>query len=334
MHSADLDVLEGACQWLAEGRRIVLGTVVRTWGSAPRPVGSMMVMDHSGHVMGSVSGGCIEQDLIERIQCGRLATRGVELLSYGGSAEEARRFGLPCGGELKLVLEPVGTWSQLEALRDAVRQQRLVTRMLDLETGNVVLVPGNRTERMAFDGRTMVTSHGPRARLIVIGAVQIARYVASFAQSLDYQVVVCEPRAEYRDAWDVPGVAVLSDMPDDVLLTLQPDCHTAVVALTHDPKLDDLALLEALKSPAFYVGVLGSKTSHVKRCARLAMFDLTAEEISRLHGPVGIRLGGNTPPEIALAILAEMTMIRNGVSTAPNRNHDACSKGEASRSIG
>jgi len=153
--------------------------------------------------------------------------------------------------------------------------------------------------------------HGPRWRLLIIGAGQASSYLANMALALDYEVIVCDPREEFRQTWDVPGTTLLADMPDDAVVALGIDRHSAVVALTHDPKLDDMALLEALKSPAFYVGALGSTASNAKRRQRLALFDLTAEQIARLHGPVGLDIGSRTPPEIAVAILAHLISVRN-----------------------
>jgi len=211
------------------------------------------------------------------------------------------------------VLEPVKDSAGLDELLGAIERHELVARFLDLETGKSRIEPGRWSDALEFDGRVLKTVHGPRWRLLLIGAAQLSRYVAQMAQALDYHVTVCDPREEYADAWDLPGVPLDRGYPDDVVLAMNLDAHSAVVAVTHDPKLDDVALLEALKSPAFYVGALGSKANNDKRRKRLADFDLSAEEISRLHGPVGLKIGSRTPPEIAVAILAEMTAVRRGV---------------------
>ena len=155
--------------------------------------------------------------------------------------------------------------------------------------------------------------HGPRWRLLLIGAGQVTRYLAQMAQALDYHVTVCDPRGEYADGWDFKEVPINRGYPDDVVVAMNLDAHSAVVAVTHDPKLDDAALLEALKSPAFYVGALGSQKNNDARRKRLADFDLAPSEIARLRGPVGLKIGSKTPPEIAVAILAEMTAVRRGV---------------------
>jgi xanthine dehydrogenase accessory factor len=264
-------------------------------------------------VVGSVSGGCIEDDMIDQVRTGQLVQDKPATTKYGVTAEEAKRFGLPCGGTLELVLEPLTKESALDELLVRVERHELVKRRLDMKSGRASIEPANSTDQLTFDGKTLTTVHGPRWRLILIGAGQLTKYLAQMAQGLDYEVIVCDPRVEYADIWDVPHVTLKRGMPDDVVTELNPDGHTAVVTLTHDPKLDDLALLEALKSPAFYVGAIGSKKNNDARRQRLADFDLSQEEINRLHGPVGLKIGSKTPPEIAIAILAEMTAIRNGV---------------------
>jgi xanthine dehydrogenase accessory factor len=313
MDSVDLQVLKSAQAWLRAGHRVVLATVVETWGSAPRPAGAMLAVRDDGQVAGSVSGGCVEDDLIERIRSRDLAGDKPQLTVYGISKEEATRFGLPCGGQLRIVLEPLVRADWLDEMLERVSRRELVARELVLESGAVRLSAGNRADMMSFDGKLLRTVHGPRWRLLIIGAGQLSRYVAQMALALDYNVIVCDPREEYSDSWDVPGVEFTRGMPDDVITALDLDSHSAVVALTHDPKLDDLALIEALKSAAFYVGALGSRSNTAKRKKRLTEFDLSQAELDRLHGPVGLRIGSKTPPEIAVAILAEMTAVRHGV---------------------
>lgn len=313
MDSVDLQVLKSAREWVASGRRVVMATVVKTWGSAPRPIGALTAIRDDGMVVGSVSGGCIEDDMILQVRAGELVKDKPETTRYGVSAEEAKRFGLPCGGTLELVLEPLTGDSGIDELLKRVERHELVIRTLDMETGHVTIRPAQRPDQLAFDGKTLVTVHGPRWRLLIIGAGQLSSYLAQMAQALDYQVTVCDPREEYSETWNVAGAEFKRGMPDDTVIEMNPDGHTAVVTLTHDPKLDDMALLEALKSPAFYVGAIGSRKNNDARRRRLAEFDLSQEEIARLHGPVGLKLGSKTPPEIAIAILAEMTAIRNGV---------------------
>jgi xanthine dehydrogenase accessory factor len=313
MDNLDTQVLDAARKWAAAGHRFALITVARTWGSAPRPPGAWMILRDDGQVQGSVSGGCIEDDLIRRAADGEFADGGTRLLRYGVTADEAHRFGLPCGGTLELVLEPAPDAALLEQLAQRIGTGQLVQRRVALVSGAVSLEGGRAGDSQQWDGQTLVTLHGPAWRLLIIGAGQISRYLASMAQALGYRVYICDPRSEYADGWDVPGTERIAAMPDDAVTELGLDPRSAVVALTHDPKLDDMALLEALKSPAFYVGALGSHANNSKRRARLLQyFDLSQAEVDRLHGPVGLPIGSRTPPEIAVSILAEMTAVKNG----------------------
>ncbi len=314
MDSVDLEVLKRSAEWLDAGRRVLLVTVVNTWGSSPRPEGAMLAVRDDGHVVGSVSGGCIEDDIIDRTRRLGMTQTQVEAVTYGVSADEARRFGLPCGGTIRLVLEPLNKESGILALLREIEAGHLVARRLDLLTGMTSLHPAHATDGLAFDGATLTTIHGPRYRMLVIGASQLSKYLAQIAVGLDYQVTICDPRDEYTETWDIPGVTLVRTMPDDTVKAMRLDERCAVVALTHDPKLDDLALMEALKSPAFYVGALGSRANNEKRRTRLREFDVTDAEIARLHGPIGIYIGSRTPPEIAISILAEVTAVKNGVA--------------------
>ena len=313
MDSLDLQVLEQARNWRREGHAVWLVTVLETWGSAPRPPGALLAMRDDGLVVGSVSGGCVEDDLIERVRKGeRVATPS--LIAYGVTKEEAARFGLPCGGNLRLVQEPLGDTRWIDEVLDRCARHELVARVLDLASGTVRVEAAARGDAFAFDGKSLRALYGPRWRMLVIGAGQLSRSLAQMALGLDFEVIVCDPREEYHLTWDVPGTVFSKAMPDDIAIEMQLDPHTAVVAVTHDPKLDDMALLEALKSPAFYIGALGSRGNTARRKERLAMFDLSAAEIDRLHGPIGLDIGSRTPAEIAIAILAEIVAVRNGVA--------------------
>jgi xanthine dehydrogenase accessory factor len=313
MDSVDLDVLRKSAAWVDEGRRVLLVTVVKTWGSSPRPEGALLAVREDGLVVGSVSGGCIEDDIVDRTRReGQRATK-CEVVTYGVSADEARRFGLPCGGTIELVLEPLTRESGMRALLREVETGQLVARRLDLASGFATLHPAQPNDGLTFDGRVLRTIHGPRYRMLVIGASQLSKYLAQIAVGLGYDVTICDPREEYTETWDVPGVRLVRTMPDDTVHAMRPDERLAIVALTHDPKLDDLALMEALRSRAFYVGAIGSRANNEKRRERLREFDLGDAEIARLHGPIGLYIGSRTPPEIAISILAEITAIKNGV---------------------
>jgi xanthine dehydrogenase accessory factor len=312
MDSLDLQVLAQARAWLQQGHPVWLVTVLETWGSAPRPPGALLAMRGDGLVVGSVSGGCVEDDLIERVRKGeRVATPS--LVNYGVSKEEAARFGLPCGGNLRLVQEPLVDAAWITEVLERTARHELVARCLDLASGVVSVESATRGEAFAFDGKSLRALFGPRWRLVVIGAGQLSRVVAQMALALDFDVICCDPREEYHLTWDIPGTSFSKAMPDDLVVELHLDPHSAVIAVTHDPKLDDMALLEALKSPAFYVGALGSRSNTAKRKERLALFDLSADEIAKLHGPIGLDLGSRTPAEIAVSIVAEIVAVRNGV---------------------
>ena len=318
MDSLDLQVLAQARDWLNEGQSVWLVTVIETWGSAPRPPGALLALRNDGLVVGSVSGGCVEDDLIERVRLGERVDRP-SLVNYGVTKEEAARFGLPCGGNLRLVQEPLRASGWIDEVLVRTERHELVARRLDLETGDVTIESAHRDDSFTFDGQTMRALFGPRWRLLMIGAGQLSRAVAPIAMALDFDVICCDPREEYHMTWDVPGTTFSNAMPDDLAVELILDPHCAVIALTHDPKLDDMTLMEALKSPAFYIGALGSRGNTQKRKERLKEFDLTEEQIDRLHGPIGLDLGSKTPAEIAVSIVAEIIAVRNGVALAQKK---------------
>ncbi|HEY4298871.1 MAG TPA: XdhC family protein, partial [Paraburkholderia sp.] len=240
MDSVNLEVLKASIRWIRARHRVLLVTVVRTWGSSPRPEGSMLVVRDDGVVAGSVSGGCIEDDLIDRVRRDGVMPSRPQAVRYGISAAEAHRFGLPCGGTIELVLEPLSDAGGIEELCERVGAGELVARTLDMATGEATLSAAGTTDGVLFDGERFVTIHGPRYRMLVIGAGQLSRYLCSIATGLDYQVTVCDPREEYTDVWDVPGTTLVRTMPDDTVLDMKLDERSAVIALTHDPKLDDL----------------------------------------------------------------------------------------------
>ena len=321
MEDLDTRVLRTAVGWHAAGLPVVLVTVARTWGSSPRPPGSLMAINGRGETVGSVSGGCIEDDLIHRIREGGVqaacATDTPAVLRYGISADEAHRFGLPCGGTVELVLEPVSVRSRLDELLQACLARRSTERVLNLTTGEVTLNEGGRDGLPRLDEQHLTTHLGPQARLIVIGAGDLSRFLCQMALGLGFEVIVCDPREESRASWQLDGVVFSQEMPDDLILRLKPDARTAVVAVTHDPKLDDLALIDALQSDAFYVGAIGSRRHSELRKTRLhEHFDLSHQALDALHGPAGLYIGSKTPAEIALSIMAEVVAVKNGVGAS------------------
>lgn len=316
MESLDLRVLGDALAWRRAGHAVTLVTVVETWGSAPRPPGALLAVRDDGIVSGSVSGGCVEDDLIARVKSGE-RNAAPSMVAYGVTKDEAARFGLPCGGTLRLVQEPLRETGWVEELLARTAGHELVARTLVLATGRVTLAPASRDERMRFDGLELTTLFGPKWRMLLVGAGQLSQAVAQMAVLLDFDVLVCDPREEYSNTLAVTGARHVPGMPDDVVREMRPDAHTAIVALTHDPKLDDMALMEALRSDAFYVGALGSSRNQATRKQRLAEhFGLTEEELARLHGPVGLRIGAKTPAEIAVSILGEIVECKNPAAQA------------------
>ncbi|MCB5188929.1 XdhC family protein [Methylobacillus caricis] len=310
MHALDQEVLEQALAWLNADHEVHLFTVVQTWGSAPRLPGALLAVRDDGQLVGSVSGGCIEDDLADKAREGVLPTK-TALLEYGVSRDEAQRYGIPCGGRLQIFVEPLKSTQHIQLLLQSLHERRLVKRSVRLGTGEVMLADAMPGSVAALDGDWFHSYFGPQWRLLIIGANQLGAMLASMAQALEFQVLMCDPREEMRAQWRVDSVSWQAGMPDDVVLDITPDSFTAIVAVTHDPKLDDMALLEALRSEAFYIGALGSRLNQEKRRERLRMFDLNDEEIGRLHGPVGLPIGSRTPAEIAVAILAEIIQIRS-----------------------
>lgn len=318
MESIDLMVLRTARDWLAAGEQVLLATVARTWGSSPRPVGSMMALREDGRVIGSVSGGCIEDDLVHRYTRaygGSGVSDGLpQVVCYGVSADEAHRFGLPCGGTLELVLEFNPCHRALGLLLERLDAGGLARRSLDLASGTATLEHTSTPEQFSFDGARMVSTLGPGYRMLLIGAGALAEYVATMAQFNGFKVTVCDPRPEHMAGWSVAGVEQVVGMPDDVVRAYVPDLRTCILALSHDPKLDDLALLEALHGPAFYIGAIGSRRNSQQRRERLIEhFGETEASLKRLHGPIGIYIGSKTPAEIAVSVMAEILACKNNV---------------------
>jgi len=328
MENLDVMVLRTLRDWRQAGQRALLATVVRTWGSSPRPVGSIMALREDGTVVGSVSGGCIEDDLIYQYtqayaagQTGGAAVQGKAIpsgppafIKYGVSADEAHRFGLPCGGTLELLLEFDPSAADLATLVSALEAGQLMQRQVSLKDGRVSQSLSAAPSELIVTATELVNTFGPEYRMLLIGAGQLTEYLATMALFSGFAVTVCDPREEYRSAWSVAGAVVLSDMPDDVVNAFKPDRRSCVIALTHDPKLDDLALLEALNTEAFYIGAIGSRRNNEARHQRMAEhFELSESTLARLRGPIGIYIGSKTPSEIAVSVMAEVLAVKNGV---------------------
>lgn len=284
-----------------------------------------MALSEDGSVVGSVSGGCIEDDLAsEYTKACRQATgtnaphkilphTSVQRIIYGIGADEAHRFGLPCGGTLELLLEFNPEISTLQALIEQMEAGELVGRATDLKSGHVTLHKLDSPKSVTVSDDLLFNTFGPAFRMLVIGAGQLSEYLCTMALFCGFSVTVCDPRETYVKAWTVPNVKMTRDMPDDAVKSFRADRHSCIVATTHDPKLDDMALLEALESDAFYVGAIGSRKNQSMRRERMhEHFGLGQALLNRLHGPAGLSIGSKTPAEIAISIMAEVLAVKNG----------------------
>lgn len=312
----DIEVLNAALNWLATGEQVVMVTVLKTWGSSPRPPGSLMVMNLSGKYAGSVSGGCIERQLIERLQTHQLVESYPELIHYGVDAQQATQQGLPCGGQMRLFVEQLTDAHPIEQLLTEIRQGRLVAREVDITTGAVELFPGKAGREMQQTQSAVIKTFGPAWQLFIIGDGQIATQLARMALQLGYSIVICDPRDSYesQENQEIVGqIEYIKTMPDDAIKQIANIKRTAVLALAHDPRQDDLGLTAALESDAFYIGALGSRKSASSRLQRLASLGYSDDQLNRIHGPVGLDIGSKKPAEIALSILAHITAVKNGI---------------------
>jgi len=313
MENLDLMVLRSLRDWRLAGRRAMLVTVTRTWGSSPRPVGSIMALAQGGAVVGSVSGGCIEDDMTAQ-HAQAIPSGPPQQVRYCVSADEARRFGLPCGGTLELLLEFDPDASLLDTLVSTLERGELLERRVSLQEGHVELRAVSAPQPLRLTQEHLYNTFGPEYRMLIIGAGQLSEYLATMALFCGFAVTVCDPREEYSGAWGVAGVTLTREMPDDVVQSFRPDARSCVVALTHDPKLDDLALLEALQSEAFYVGAIGSRRNNRARHARMIEhFGHTKDSLANLRGPIGIYIGSKMPSEIAVSVMAEILAVKNRV---------------------
>ena len=346
LSGADQEVLTQLTRWMSAGMSCWLATVIKTWGSSPRPIGALFCCNEAGQTAGSLSGGCIEEDLLEKLQRGEIAKTAPQILVYGATPEETERLGLPCGGQLHLLIEPQvdqQRLAQFQQIADRLTARECMQRRVKLSTGEMEITEEERFSPLELVGdfdaltqgdgvgvggdvgesgeRFMVQTLGPRYQLFLIGAGPVSIYLAQMAQMLDYQVLVCDPREEVIADWPVAGAQLICDMPDDAIRRAATDNFSAIIALTHDPRIDDMGLMEALKTDAFFVGAMGSARTSAKRRERLLQLGLSQAEVARLHAPVGLPIGSKTPAEIALAILSQLKALRAiaQVSDRPER---------------
>nr|WP_321253225.1 XdhC family protein [uncultured Ruegeria sp.] len=312
---------ETALNWFRKGRGAALATVVDTWGSAPRRVGSRLVIGGDGRIEGSVSGGCVEGAVI--VEAMEAIDEGeARLLEFGVSDEDAFAVGLACGGTIRVLVEPVGsvlTENMLTDLVAARAEREAVAYEVNIDTGHRALRRNAYHERLRMDrsgfeadGKTFVAVHNPPLRLIIVGAVHIAQALVPMARIAGYDPAIIDPREAFASSARFPGETILTEWPDEAVAQLGLDARTAVVLLTHDPKLDDPALQAALQADVFYIGALGSTRTHAKRVDRMTQAGFTDAQIARIHGPIGLDIGAADPSEIAVAILAQMTAVLRG----------------------
>lgn len=309
MKNADLEVLETCVAWLKDGHQVDLVTVVNTWGSSPKPLGSLAAVRQDGVLVGSVSGGCVEKQLSQSFQ-GQSLSR---VHAYHIDDQQARRFGLACGGQLELVFESLSDVAPLESIVASLHNRERVSRTTTIGKTDSTIEDAKPNDTFSYDGRIVKKVFGPDWQILLIGAGQLSSYVAQFALATDFDVMVCDPRPEFKQAWDVDATTLLDLQPHEAVLQHATDFHTAVLALTHDPNLDDMALIEALPQSCFYIGALGSKRNYERRCERLANL-LEPNEIEKLHSPIGLSIGSRSSAEIAISIVAELVKTRSRLS--------------------
>ena len=338
MRSSQQHIIESVNGWLADGQPVWVCTILKTWGSSPRPIGAMLACNSAGELFGSLSGGCIEEDFLEQLRDGSLKARydaegGPFVIEYGVTEAEQARLKLPCGGQLHVLLEYVKPSPEnrgvFAALVQALQSHSKVSRRVELVTGALSVysleassvadevetaeaASESGAAPVELDEGVMLHRLSPVYRLLLLGAGDVARYVAEMAIALEYEVTLCDPRPNYLDHWSVSGVEISASLPDDLVRAKFSNPYSGIVALAHDPRVDDMALMEALKTDAFYVGAMGSERTSAARRERLPELGLSEAEIATLHAPIGFQIGSKTPAEIAIAVMAEITAVRHG----------------------
>ena len=320
MDTVDQEVLKQLSFWLEDSKRCWLATIVRTFSSSPRPVGSLMAFSNDGDQVGSLSGGCVEEELCRNLLDNKMPISPT-IFKFGINSEESARLGLPCGGQMEILVEQISSIDKykqhISSILKSIDNHQCIRREVSLTTSEILEFKATAEQRLknciTLSDTTFNHTLGPAFSLIIVGANQISRYLAEFALALNYRVMICDPRPDAINNLHVQGVEIVQQMPDDFILHKKPDQQYAIVTVTHDPKIDDLALIEALASDAFYVGAMGSTQTSAarrKRLLNMTLVDLTEQQLDKLHAPVGLSIGSKTPPEIALSIMAELTRLR------------------------
>jgi xanthine dehydrogenase accessory factor len=312
MNSTDQDILSCLLASLKRGEKPWLVTVVRTIGSSPRPVGSLVAFRADGSQVGSVSGGCVEEDLIARLLAGEFNGTRVYITEYGVSSEDNEKWGLPCGGRLELAIQQLDTkdLSWVTGAHQAMSARQTLSRSVTLASGETQISSAEHFGPLEKSDNVLTHCFGPRHRLLLVGAGQLAASLSTLALAMDYEVLLADSREWALDQWQGPEIRKILGLPDDVVREHAADEHCAVITLSHDPRVDDMALMEALDSACWYVGALGSVRTTEKRLQRLSQLGLSSEALTRLHAPVGLSIGSKTAMEIAVSIMAQLTQLR------------------------
>lgn len=332
-YSTDYEILETVLTWLNAGDHPLLVTVIDTWGSSPRRPGSMMAVHSNGQVIGSVSGGCVEDELVQQMFKGEFNLNGEglpRLIKFGVNQNQTTRIGLPCGGQITLLIERLNSSSAIQSIVNKIDQQQQIKRRVCLTSGEVSLHPLDNTNCInsntdfIYSDNNIIKTFGPGWRLLLIGAGDLTKRVAELALTLDYAVTICDPRPEHAANWQVARCNFLTMLPVEAIRKFNLDSHTALLTLSHTSAIDDNALFEALKTPhCFYVGALGSRRSKQQRAKRLKNLGLTDTQLQYLHAPVGLDIGSHTPAEIAIAIIADLIKTRNCIKQKSNTQQDS-----------
>lgn len=312
MNSPDQQVLSKLIEWLSNGENCWLATIVETIGSYPRPIGSLMAFNNVGSQAGSISGGCVEEDLISRVATGEIQKNYLAIHEFGITADQNEKLGLPCGGTIKVLVQGLDSTKDITWITETAQglsERICITRELDLKSKMTRLVSSANYQPFKMKDDKLIQSFGPRMRMFLVGAGQLSQCLADIALALDYEVFVVDPRADAIKDWSGPSVTLLQGMPDDILRE-KVDSKSTVITLTHDPRIDDMALCEALEGPAWYVGALGSQRTTKERLKRLKSLGISKQLRDKLHAPVGLDIGSKMPMEIAVAIIGELTQLR------------------------
>lgn len=316
MNGSNWFVLQQLNKWLAQGIQPWLATVIDTYGSSPRPIGSMMIYHPDKGIIGSLSGGCIEQELIQQLaEKTFINFSKPQIIRYGEDADQRSRLSLPCGGHLDILLEKVTQDDQLhfETLEQSLISRQWISRRIDLTSHNISITHDvtvqDKTD-IHYSENHVTHALKPHDKLLLVGAGEVARCLAEICNNLEFDITLCDFRDEFLQGWQVDGVQVIKTMPDDLISEAFNDQHCAIVALAHDPRVDDMAMMEALKTDAFYVGAMGSMKTSNQRRKRLLELEVSQPQIDKLNAPIGLDIHSRTPYEIAVSIAGDLISAR------------------------